>query len=209
MPRGGAAVPATGLEAELAVSALAVFGYASLVDPLSAAHTLGRPVEIAGLARLHDYARGWTVARDNTATEKTFARSDGSVPHYCLGLNVEPADHAKPPNGVLIEVTDAELDRLDVRELRFHRTEVTDLIEPAGGFTAVFTYRARPENYRPTPPDDAIVVATYPRHVEQAFAALGPEQLELYRETTPPPPVEVTEAGLIADAIPPGNPRAW
>ncbi len=202
-------MPAAGVEAEPAVSGLAVFGYASLVSPASAAETLGRQVEVSALARLHGHARDWTVGRDNTATEKQFARPDGSIPHYCLGLNIHPADDAEPPNGVLIELTAPELDRLDIRELRFHRTEVTELIEPAIDFDSVFAYRARPENHHPTPPDDAIVIATYPRHVEAAFAALGPDQLDLYRETTPPPPVEVTEATLVADAIPPGNPRAW
>jgi hypothetical protein len=195
------------------MSRLGVFGYASLVSPASAAQTLGRPVTIAALARLHGHGRGWTVARDNTATEKTFARRDGSIPRYCLGLNVHPDRAATPPNGVLIEVTAAELDRLDVRELRFHRTEVTELIEAdtpgADRFDAVFAYRARPENHRPAPPADAIVVATYPRLVEAAFATLGAEQLELYRQTTAAPPVEITEATLVADAIPPGNPRDW
>jgi hypothetical protein len=200
------------VEAELAVSRLAVFGYASLASPASAAETLGRPVEVAALARLHGHARGWTVGRDNTATEKTFARPDGSLPRYCLGLNVHPADGASPPNGVLIEVSEAELDRLDIRELRFHRTEVTEAIEAGDGqqgFDAVFVYRARPENHHPTPPEDAIVIATYSRLVESAFAELGPDQLQLYLDTTPPPPVDVTEATLVADAIPPGNPRAW
>ena len=194
------------------MSRLAVFGYASLASPASAGETLGRPVEIAALARLHDHARGWTVGRDNTATEKTFARLDGTLPRHCLGLNVDPAADGKPPNGVLVEVSEAELDRLDIRELRFHRTEVTDAIEAGDGqqgFDAVFVYRARPENHYPAPPEDAIVIATYPRLVEAAFAALGPDQLELYRETTPPPPVDVTEATLVADAIPPGNPRGW
>jgi hypothetical protein len=204
------------VEAGLAVSRLAVFGYASLVSPASAAETLARPVEIAALARLHGHARGWTVGRDNTATEKTFARPDGSIPLHCLGLNVDPAAGAEPPNGVLVEVSEAELDRLDLRELRFHRTEVTGAIEiePAGDgaaarFDTIFTYRARPENRFPAPPEDAIVVATYPRLVEAAFAELGREQLDLFRATTTPPPVEVTEATLVADSIPPGNPRAW
>jgi hypothetical protein len=204
------------VEAELAMSRLAVFGYASLVSPQSAAETLGRPVEPAALARLRGHARGWTVGRDNTATEKTFARPDGSVPHHCLGLNVTPGGGATAPNGVLIEVSEAELDRLDLRELRFHRTEVTAAIEAeplagveAGDFDAVFAYRARPENHFPVPPPDAIVIATYPRLVEAAFAALGPEQLELYGASTAPPPVEVTEATLVSDRIPEGNPRSW
>jgi hypothetical protein len=203
-------VPAPEVEAAAPLTRLAVFGYASLVDPGSAGATLGRPVEIAALARIRGYARGWTVGRDNTATEKTFARPDGSIPDYCLGLNLHPDGAADAPNGVLIEVTEAELDRLDIRELRFQRTEVTGGLESdAAGFDVVFTYTARPENLHLTLPADAIVVATYPRHVEAAFAELGPEQLAIYRATTPPPPVEVTDAKLVADAIPPGNPRSW
>ena len=96
--------------------------------------------------------------------------------------------------------------------MRYHRADVTDAIESAGrepGFDAVFTYRARAENHHPTPPDDAIVIATYPRHVEAAFAELGAEQLELYRASTAAPPVEVVEATLVEDSIPEGNPRAW
>jgi hypothetical protein len=193
------------------VSRLAVFGYASLVSPASAEMTLGRPVEIAALARLEGWARGWTVGRDNSASEKTFARLDGSLPRYCLGLNLHRDAEAPPPNGVLIEVTEAEFDRLDVREMRFNRVEVTDSIAAPRElvFDAVYAYRARPENRFPTPPDGAVIISTYPALVERAFAELGPDQLDLYRATTSPPPVEIVEATLIADAIPEGNPRAW
>jgi hypothetical protein len=190
---------------------LAVFGYASLASPASAAETLGRPVEYAGLARLGGWARGWTVGRDNTAVEKTFALADGSLPRYCLGLNLDPDPAAQAPNGVLIEVSDAELDRLDLRELRYHRTEVTDEIATPGklGFDAVYAYRARPEHRHPEPPHGAVIISTYPTLVERAFAELGPDQLRLYHATTAPPPVELVDATLVADAIPPGNPRAW
>jgi hypothetical protein len=202
-------VPAAGLEA--GVTRLAVFGYASLVSPASAAATLGRPVEFAALARLEGWSRGWTVGRDNAAAEKTFALTDGSLPRYCLGLNLDPDPAAHAPNGVLIEVSEAELDRLDLRELRYHRTEVTGSITVAGevGFDAVYAYRARPEHRHPEPPDGAVIISTYPALVERAFAELGPDQLELYRATTAPPPVEIVDATLVADAIPQGNPRAW
>lgn len=198
------------------MSRLAVFGYASLVDAASAAETLGRPVELAALARLEGWARGWTVARDNRAAEKTFARLDGSLPGHCLGLNLSPDPDAPPPNGVLIEVTEAELTRLDGRELRYRRVEVTESIVaepstgvPAADFDAVYAYRARPEHHAPSPPAEAVIIATYPATVEAAFAALGPEHLDLYRATTVPPPVEMIEARLVVDRIPEGNPRAW
>jgi hypothetical protein len=53
------------------------------------------------------------------------------------------------------------------------------------------------------------VIAAYAERVESAFAALGEDQLRLYRETTGPPPVEVIDAVLVRDRIPPGNPREW
>ena len=53
------------------------------------------------------------------------------------------------------------------------------------------------------------MIGTYLRTVEAAFAALGPEQLDLFRATTVAPPVEVVDATLVRDEIPEGNPRAW
>jgi hypothetical protein len=193
------------------VSRLAVFGYASLVSPASAAQTLGRPVDATIPARLEGWARGWTLGRDQAASEKTFARLDGSVPRFCLGLNLDPAADAPAPNGVLIELTEAELDRLDLREIRYRRVDVTGTILAPDGVAVdrVITYVARPEHHHPTPPDDAIVISTYPAAIEAAFERLGPGQLDLFRATTAPIPVELTDATLIRDAIPEGNPRAW
>ncbi|HEY8001078.1 MAG TPA: gamma-glutamylcyclotransferase family protein [Solirubrobacterales bacterium] len=193
------------------MTGLAVFGYASLVSPASAAQTLGRPVNGAIPARLEGWARGWTLGREQVKSEKTFARPDGSVPRFCLGLNLDPAADAPAPNGVLIELTEAELERLDLREIRYSRVEVTDAIvaPDAVGLDRVIAYVARPEHHHPTPPEDAIVVSTYPATVEAAFDRLGPGQLDLFRSTTAPIPVELTDATLVRDAIPEGNPRAW
>jgi cation transport regulator ChaC len=188
-----------------------VFGYGSLVSVASASQTIGRPVEIAGVARLEGWTRAWTLGRNQARSEKTFARPDGSQPRFCLGLNVEPSERPTAPNGALIELSEVELERLDLREIRYHRVEVTEALELDGehGFDAVYTYSARPEHHHPEPPEDAIVVASYPATIEAAFAELGPEQLELYRRTTAPIPVEVTAATLVRDRIPAGNPRDW
>jgi hypothetical protein len=184
----------------------AVFAYGSLVNPDSAAATLGRAVTPSEPVRLPGWRRRWSVARDNRAVEKTFARPDGSIPAYVVGLTVEPADEGDDgPNGILIEASEDELLRLDVREMRYDRVEVG----PFGGFDRVVVYRAKPAHRIPEPPPDAIVIAAYANRVEAAFAALGPDQLRLYRETTGPPPVEVVEADLVRDRIPPGNPRDW
>jgi hypothetical protein len=191
---------------------LGLFAYGSLVSPESAARTLGHPVEASAPLRLPGWRRSWSTMRDNHASEKTFARrSDGSLPGHVLGLNLEPCDDpAEAPNGVLLELGDEDLERLDVRELRYDRFAVGDHVESAAHLDEVFAYRAKPAHYAPRPPGDAVVIASYASFVEAAFDALGPAEHELYVETTGAPPVEVTDAVLVTDrAIPPGNPREW
>lgn len=196
------------------MSRLAVFGYASLVSRESAAQTLGRPVGPCPLVRLSGWRRRWSLVRDNERAEKTFARADdGSLPPYMLGLNIEPAEGDEPgPNGVLIALTDAELDRLDIREVRYDRVEVTDAIEPSAsemGFDRVVAYTAKPENHAAEPPDAAVILRPYAETIEAAFAEHGDDALRLYLDTTGPPPVELIDAVLVRDSIPPGNPRDW
>jgi hypothetical protein len=186
---------------------VAMFAYGSLVSAESAARTLGRPVPEPTPARLAGWRRRWSQFRDNRAVEKTFARrADGSIPRHVLGLTIEPADDvAESPNGGLVEVSEDELRRLDVREIRYDRIEVPAM----AGFERVFAYRAKPAYRAPRPPSGAVVIAAYLDQVEAAFAALGNDQLRLYHETTGPPPVEVVDAVLVRDRIPPGNPREW
>lgn len=190
---------------------LAVFAYGSLVSLQSAARTLGRPVEHADVARLVGWRRRWSQARDNLASEKTFARvDDGALPSHCLGLNVERSA-GEGPNGTLIELTEGELERLAVREIRYDQVDVTAEIatrEPLS-FDRVVTFTAKPENLAETPPPSAVILATYARAVETAFDALGAGELDLFRESTGPYPVEVVEATLVRDRIPEGNPRDW
>lgn len=190
---------------------IAVFAYGSLASLASAERTLGRPVTHGAPARLAGWQRRWSQLRDNIATEKTFARADdGTLPPYCLGLNVERAS-GPGPNGALIEVTEAELERLDAREIRYERIDVTGEIEAEGplGFDRVATFRAKPANFAPSPPSGAVILATYARAVEAAFDSIGPGQLDLFRETTGPYPVDVIEAVLVRHQIPAGNPTGW
>lgn len=187
----------------------AVFAYGSLVSSESAAQTLGRePVELIP-ARLEGWRRGWTQARDNERSEKRFARrADAVAPPFCLGLDLQPDASAPAPNGALIELSEAELRRLALREIRYRAVEVGAAVSPRFD-GRVLAFSARPENHRPAPPAGAVVIAAYLRTVETAFERLGPGQLEEFRRTTAAPPVEVVEAVLVRDEIPPGNPRDW
>ena len=192
------------------MTTIAVFAYGSLVDPASAELTLGRRIE-AVPARLGGWRRGWSVCRDNLQVEKTFAIDPGGeVPPFILGLSVEPdpaASAAHGPNGTLIEVSEAELERLDLRERRYRRVEVTVDVAASVSFARVVAFASRPEHHAPEPPPGAVILAPYLRTVEAAFEAIG--ELEEFRRTTGPPPVPVVEPVLIRDEIPPGNPRGW
>jgi cation transport regulator ChaC len=192
---------------------LAVFAYGSLVNPESFARTLGRePVEPLA-ARLSGWRRRWSLLRDNLASEKTFARHpSGELPRWVVGLNLERDEEAGEelaPNGALIEISEAELERLDVRELRYNRVDVTGLVKGGDDFDRIVTYTARPEHFAADPPDGAVAMAPYMRAIEAAFKALGDGQWELFLNTTGPPPVETIEPLLVRDEIPPGNPREW
>lgn len=195
------------------MSRLAVFGYASLVSRASAGETLGRELEACPPARLAGWRRRWSLLRDNNRSEKGFARADdGSLPPFVLGLNVEPGgEPGEAPNGVLIELSEAELDRLDLREIRYDRADVTGAIDApaAGEFDRIVTFTAKARNHAPEPPPGAVILRSYAETIEAAFAELGREHHRLYLETTQQPPVELIDAVLVRDEIPPGNPRGW
>jgi cation transport regulator ChaC len=193
---------------------LAVFAYGSLIDPESFARTLGREPADLVPARLRGWRRRWSIFRDNLAAEKTFAREDsGELPRWVLGLNLEriedDAGGKLAPNGALIEIGETELERLDLRELRYDRVEVTGQVDGAAGFDRIVTYTAKPEHFTAEPPEGAVAMAPYLRAIEAAFNALGEGQWELFLKTTGRPPVETIEPLLVRDEIPPGNPRDW
>ena len=188
---------------------LGLFGYGSLVLPGSASMTLGRPIGEMRLARLHEWKRRFSQRRDNLTCEKTFECDGGRRPEWILGLNVEPgSDDAGPVNGVVIELTEAELDRLDLREIRYDRVDVTGTVEGEAMPERIVTYTAKEFHYAPEPPDDAVILATYATAVEKGFEGLGPGELDHYRASTPYP-VERVAATLVVDRIPEGNPRDW
>jgi cation transport regulator ChaC len=196
------------------MGSVAVFGYGSLVDEASASLTLGREVSGIVPASLPGWRRRFSQARDNRACEKTFARADdGAVPPWILGLNIERGGAtAEAPNGGLIEVVMAELERLDRRELRYDRLEVTGAVRPERGarrFDRVFAYVAKPAHLAVEPPAGAVILASYARAVEAAFDRFAPGHGERYRRTTRPYPAELIEGRLVRDDIPAGNPREW
>jgi cation transport regulator ChaC len=191
------------------VSRLGLFGYGSLVLDESASLTLGRPAGELRPAQLRGWKRRFSQRRDNLTCEKTFECAGGWRPEWILGLNVEQGeDPAGPVNGVVIELSEEELDRLDIREIRYDRVEVTGSVEGEGLPERILTYTAKDFHFAPDPPKDSIILATYAGAVERGFEQLGPGELDHYLATTPYP-VDRLEATLVVDRIPEGNPRDW
>ena len=191
------------------MSRVGLFGYGSLVLRESASMTLGRLIGELRPARLHDWRRRFSQRRDNLTCEKTFECEGGWRPEWILGLNVEEGEaEAGPVNGVVIELTEAELYRLDIREIRYDRVEVTGSVRGEDLPDRIVTYKAKAFHFAPEPPEDSVILATYAAAVEEGFEALGSGELEHYLATTPYP-VERVEATLAIDKIPDGNPREW
>jgi cation transport regulator ChaC len=192
---------------------LAVFGYGSLVSRASIAETLGHDAPAPIPARLAGWRRRWSVYRRNAAHEKTFARVDGEPFEHIVGLNIERAPGAPEsewPNGVLIELAEAELERLDGRELRYDRVEVTEGVVADGAcFDRVYAFTAKESHFAEETPTDAIIIASYVRACEAAFGELGPGAWEGFLATTGEFPAPVVDVRLVVDSIPDGNPRAW
>src|SRR3954453_13000978 len=123
---------------------LGLFGYGSLVLHESASMTLGRPAGEPRTARLHDWRGRFSQRRDNLTCEKTFECAGGWRPEWILGLNVEEGeDEEGAAEGVVIELHEAELDRLDIREIRYDRVDVTGLVEGEDLPDRLVTYTAK------------------------------------------------------------------
>jgi cation transport regulator ChaC len=191
-------------------SRLGLFGYGSLVLHESASMTLGRPAGELRPARLREWRRRFSQRRDNLTCEKTFECAEGRRPEWILGLNIEQGeDDAGPVNGVVIELSETDLARLDIREIRYDRVDVSGSIDGEGLPERIVSYTAKEFHFAPDPPQDAVILATYAAAVERGFGALGQGELEHYLATTGPYPVERVEATLVMDRIPHGNPRDW
>ena len=199
-----------GLMTVTAGETLGLFGYGSLVNRESAEQTLGREIESMRPAVIAGWRRRWSLLRDNPHCEKTFALEDGTVPDWLLTLNIErtgnPADSV---NGVVVEITETDLEALAIREIRYRLAEVGDAIAETANGGRVVTYTALPNHAALAPPGGALILDTYLETVERGFRELGAGQLEQFRASTGEPPVPVVSATLIRHEAPARSPVRW
>ena len=168
-----------------------IFGYGSLVSVKDVARTLGRTPRFIYPAALKGWIREWGVVINNTETFNRCIRlADGSpAPGYIAVLNVRrPAagERATHPNGVLFEVTEAELEKMDHRETHYTRLDVTsDVVNKPTGRVYVYTGNDRFLISRAA--EAAIVIpGDYHDLVRQGFGSLSQTMLDEYLKSTLP-----------------------
>lgn len=171
-----------------------IFGYGSLVSPVSFGLTLGRPLAVGRdvhYAVLAGWGRRWNYGVGTVAG--THAGRSYSL--VALGLAGSAGETA---NGVIGWVTDAELARLDRREADYDRVDVTGAIDVAVDLAApVETYVPRASAVtRYEVAREAGTAAIEQRYwdlVAGAFAGFGAAERRRYLATTPAPDVPVLE----------------
>jgi hypothetical protein len=164
-----------------------IFGYGSLVSPKDVFRTLGRRVQLIYPVELHGWVRDWGVVINVTKTHRGFKLYEG-CPGYVAALNIrrpEPGERPTNPNGVLFEVTDKDLAKLDKRENCYDRVDVTADIVDAPANAVVYAYSgldtyllARKKGLK------VVIPKLYQDIVVDGFSALGPEGKQRYMTTT-------------------------
>ncbi|HWL43475.1 MAG TPA: gamma-glutamylcyclotransferase family protein [Ilumatobacter sp.] len=171
-----------------------IFGYGSLVSPVSFGVTLGRSLTVGEDFHntvLDGYGRRWNYG----SRYRTGWLNGAEYSIVALGV---VAAVGETVNGVIGWVTDEELVRLDAREVDYDRVDVTELIDsPAALDAPVETYVPRPESIvRYESARDAGTAAIEQRYwdlVAGAFAGFGRAARQRFLDTTPPPDVPVLE----------------
>ena len=147
-----------------------LFGYGSLMNATSAGRLLGRRLSPAELvpAWLDGYLRTWSLK------ELVFSEAlQRSVTAAFLDLT---PDAGTACNGVLLEVSAAEMERARNREKNYDAVDVTSRIrgdDDSDIDGKVITFVARPEFRTHGEEDDVWVMKRYVEMIDRACAALG------------------------------------
>lgn len=168
---------------------LFIFGYGSLVSSASVSRTLRREIQQQHmpLALLHGFARDWEI-------RVPIVFDDG---HACNGqfLDISPQPDATV-NGVLIPVTEGELEMLSRREAQYDAVEVGARIQPALAPGAkVLAFQGRHEFRRDTPQVASYRPYSYRSLVETAVLSRGEDFLAQFHAMTKPATVNEYQGG--------------
>jgi len=183
------------------MSGVWVFGYGSLVSPVSFGFTLGRDLTPGAdffEADVVDYGRRWNYGVAHAVGRSE--QADGSIREWTMVALGVVASTGETVNGVIGWVEADELEALDRRERHYDRVDVTELttVRTELDLTApIVTYVPRPramDHYTAARDrGEAAVSKRYWDLVDAAFADLGADRRERYLASTPPPDVPIVE----------------
>lgn len=166
-----------------------IFGYGSLVCPDDIAVTLGHTVDVIQPVTLQGWIRDWSVVVDNRLSRPRYYQlvEDNSIPDYVVALNVRrpgEGEVATNPNGVLFEVSEADLLLLDARECNYDRVDVTeDVLGAPNG--VIYTYTGLPQHLMQVYAGQPVIVPqSYAHLVTNGFATLSKEMHIQYLHST-------------------------
>ena len=184
-----------------------VFGYGSLVSPVSLGSTIGRLPQ-RGVDFLAAECRGW-ARRWNYGyliDPTRYTGTEVSRIDTVIALGITPVADAVI-NGVIAAVSDSELAHLDDRERRYEQVDVTSAVALLEGEASDFSIE-RVVTYVPTkgPITDYVeardrgragIEIRYWNLVNNAFDELLPGAGDRFRSTTPEPDVPVVDVSRI------------
>ncbi|MEM9217400.1 MAG: gamma-glutamylcyclotransferase family protein [Cyanobacteria bacterium P01_F01_bin.150] len=180
-----------------------IFGYGSLVNVEHLQAYLGRTL-VANqdfmLCRLQDYCRCWTAAMDNRINLPGYKfyveKHSGNRPQGVVTfLNIRPCS-GKTITGIVFDVSEQELQRLDLRERNYRKVDVSDMIDSPTS-RSIYAYVGRKESdqryQQGLEQKSAIISRDYYDLVYGAYKALGAEALADYMDTTDPPQIPIVD----------------
>jgi cation transport regulator ChaC len=154
-----------------------IFGYGSLINRQSFERALKRELSAAEfrVAEVKDYRRCWR-AKENLHFEQLGRAAIGIFLDICRA----PGETV---NGVLVEVSDAELAQLKKREKNYDCIDISAQLD-CDPRARVYTFVARAEHYLQPQDEDVYIPQRYIDMILSGGRELGEEFLIAYRRST-------------------------
>ena len=162
-----------------------VLGYGSLMNVESASRTLKREIKLSDLIQVNllGYARVWTV-KDKIYSEKLAKRVDA------VFLNIEKSSNfGQGINCILIKITQAELEKIKIREKNYNCIDVSNSVKPKQDksidpSSKIFAFIGKDTSKIKKKDPNLFIMGMYIKMVLTACRNLGVNFLQEFKNTT-------------------------
>lgn len=183
-----------------------IFGYGSLVSKNSTERFLGRGIGAGDfyLCKLAGFKRKWNVAMDNSLDIPgykvyldAFTKQRPKI--FVVFLNIVPEAHCQV-NGILLKVTEKELELFDKRERNYNRILINDKLDIRleGSCWTFVGKKENEERYKLAElAGTAFIDKSYYNMVDAAFKSWGQDFYSQFVESTCPPSVPFRDLEIV------------